>query len=110
MSLSAQTHLRKTRFITRTVAIHDFTRSCTSSLRIIQSTEKQVTFLRFTDRGGGTRDGARLAVPHTFAAWHPGALCKPTLGLATAPRDDQPRHHAGHEAFTCEPAISRSHP
>ena len=84
--------------------------SCTSSLRIIQLPEKQVASLRFTDRGGGTRDGTRPAVPHTLAAWNPGALCEPDLGLATAPRRDQPRHHAGDEAFTSVYAISRTHP
>jgi hypothetical protein len=66
--------------------------SCTFSLRIIQSLEKQVASLRFTDLGGGTRDGARPAVPHTFAAWTPGALCEPDLGLAPAPRGPRGVH------------------
>jgi hypothetical protein len=76
--------------------------SCTSSLRIIQMPENQVASLCFTDLGGGTRDGARPGVPHTLAAWNPRALCEPDLGLATAPRGDQPCHHAGYEAFTRE--------
>jgi hypothetical protein len=85
-------------------------RSCTSSLRIIQSPEKQVASLRFTDRGGGTRDDARPAVPHTLAAWHPGVLCEPDLGLAPALRGDPSRHPAAPGAFTREPALSWSHP
>src|SRR5262245_10471725 len=84
-------------------------RSCTFSLRIIQLPENQVTSLCFTDRGGGTRDGARPAVPHTLAAWNPGAFCKPDLDLATAPHGDQPRHHTGDEALTSAYAISGSY-
>jgi len=84
--------------------------SCTSSLRLIQLPEKQVASLRFTDRGRGTRDGTRPAVPHTLAVWHPGALYEPDLGLATAPRRHQPCHHAGDAASTRAQAISRSHP
>jgi hypothetical protein len=84
--------------------------SCTFNLRIIQLSGNQVASLRFTDRGGGTREGARPAVLHTLAARHPGALYEPDLGLATAVRGDQPRHHAGDEAFTSASAISGSHP
>src|SRR5882724_29909 len=84
--------------------------SYTSSLRIIQSPENQVASLRFTDLGAGTRDGARPAFSCTSAAWNPGALCEPDLGLATATCRNQPRHHAGHEAFARAQAVSRPHP
>jgi hypothetical protein len=74
--------------------------SCTFSLWIIQLPENQVASLRFADLRGGTRDGTRPAVLHALAAWNPGALYEPALGLATAARGDQPRHHTGDEAFT----------
>ena len=83
--------------------------SCTFSLRIIQLPENQVASLRFTDLRGGTRDGTRPAVLHTLTAWNTRALCEPDLGLATAPRSDQPRHHTGYEACTSAYAMSRSH-
>jgi hypothetical protein len=86
--------------------MHPASGSCTFSLRIMQLPENQVASLRFANLRGGTRDGTRPAVPHALAAWHPGALCKPALGLATAPRSDQPRHHTGHEVFTCAQAVS----
>jgi hypothetical protein len=94
----------------RGILTDGFDRSCTSSLRIIPSPEKQVASLCFTDLGGGTRDGARPAVPHTLAVWHTGALYEPDLGMATAPRRNQPCHHADYAACTRAQAISRSHP
>jgi hypothetical protein len=84
--------------------------SYTSSLRIIQSPKNQVASLRFSDLGGGTRDGARPAFSCTSADWNPGALSEPDLGLATATRRNQPRPHAGQEAFTRAQAVSRPHP
>jgi hypothetical protein len=89
------------------IALHK--RSYTFSLRIIQLPENQVASLRFADLRGGTRDGTRTAVLHALDAWNPGALYGPALGLATAPRSDQLRHHTGDEAFTSAYAISRFH-
>ena len=66
-------------------------RSCTISLRIIQLPENQLASLRFTDVGGGTREGARPAVP-TFCyvkSWGSRRACSGS-GDGAMPRPATP--------------------
>jgi hypothetical protein len=89
-------------------------RSCTSILRIIAKPESQVAYLRFTNRGGGTRDGTRPAFSRTPATGDSVALYTPALGVGTAPGHNQPRRpparSAGHQAFARDSAVSRYDP